>query len=144
VKGTKLISGLLLASACTIYGATSSCAAEVSSLQQAVSAYRSGNVHLALRHLYWRVASGNATPGDYLYIGHCLFSQGDVHGAVAAYSNALQQNPRLPDAYNGLAKSYVALGNLRYASAVKARALQYGCPVDVSTAPPPPLKHIGS
>jgi tetratricopeptide (TPR) repeat protein len=145
VKGIKtFIAAASLAIAGTAYGGAPASATQVSSLQEAVGAYRSGNVHLALRHLYCRVASGAATPGDYIYIGHCLFCSGDVQGAVAAYTNALQQDPRALDAYTGLAKSYVALGNLRYASAVKARALQYGCPVDVSTTPAPPLRRIGS
>lgn len=147
MEGTKtFIAAVSLVIASTAFsgapvGATQT---STSTLQQAVCAYRSGNVQLALRELYRRVAAGAATPWDYIYIGHCLFCTGDVQGAVTAYSNALQQNPRAIDAYTGLAKSYVALGNLRYASAVKARALQYGCAVDVSTIPAPPVRHIGS
>jgi tetratricopeptide (TPR) repeat protein len=97
----------------------------------AICLYNEGLTLEALKLLNWRVTSKVATAIDHLYIGHAHFSTGNVQTAINAYTAALQADPHLAEAYSGLAKSYSALGQYQHAKTIRARAMQYGCRIDM-------------
>lgn len=102
-----------------------------------IALYHQGYVKEAVKNLGYCLALNPTEPTDYLYLGDSHFSSSNYRKAIDAYVQALQLNPRLTPAYTGLAKTYLAIGQLHYAELVRKRAREYGCVIQLPAAPPP-------